>query len=313
VIQSWRGQKSLADAAQQGYRGLLSSGYYLDLMNPTSQHYAVDPFTGPTASLADADKQKILGGEACMWAEYVSAENIDSRIWPRMAAIAERLWSPQNVTDTNSMYARMDEIGRWLDAYGLTHNTARNFMLQRMAGAADISPLQTLVNAVEPVKGYSREALAPSDPTSLTPLNRMVDAAPPESLDARRFAKLVDEFVSGKIKPGTETEIRARLSAWRDNDTRFLGLAQNSAPLQEVLPLSHDLSALGQAGLEAVDYLDRGEKAPETWKTQQFALTQAAIQPRAQLILVVAGSVQKLIQASSGEAPTELSLPKSAQ
>src|SRR2546429_7541998 len=65
VIQSWRGQKSLADAAQQGYRGLLSSGYYLDLMNPTSQHYAVDPFTGPTASLADADKQKILGGEAC--------------------------------------------------------------------------------------------------------------------------------------------------------------------------------------------------------------------------------------------------------
>ena len=313
VIQSWRGQKSLADAAQQGYRGLLSSGYYLDLMNPTSQHYAVDPFTGPTASLADADKQKILGGEACMWAEYVSAENIDSRIWPRMAAIAERLWSPQNVTDTNSMYARMDEIGRWLDAYGLTHNSARNLMLQRMAGAADISPLQRLVDSVEPVKGYSREALAPSDPTSLTPLNRMVDAAPPESLDARRFAKLVDEFVSGKIKPGTETEIRARLSAWHDNDIRFLGLAQNSALLQEVLPLSHDLSALGQAGLEAVDYLDRGEKAPEPWKSQQLALTQAAIQPRAQLILVVAGSVQKLIQASAGETPTELSLPKSAQ
>ncbi|PYV49720.1 MAG: beta-N-acetylhexosaminidase, partial [Acidobacteria bacterium] len=94
IIQSWRGQKSLADAAQQGYRGLLSSGYYLDLMSPTSAHYVVDPFTGPTASLADADKQKILGGEACMWAEYVSAENIDSRIWPRMAAIAERLWSP---------------------------------------------------------------------------------------------------------------------------------------------------------------------------------------------------------------------------
>ena len=313
VIQSWRGQQSLADAARQGYRGLLSSGYYLDLMNPTSQHYAVDPFTGPTAGLSDADKEKVIGGEACMWAEYVSPENVDSRIWPRMAAIAERLWSPQNTTDVDSMYVRMEAISRWLDAYGLAHNVGRRLMLQRMADAEDVSALETLVDSVEPVKGYSREALAPSEPNSLLPLNRMVDAATPESIENRRFAKLVDEFVSGKIKPGTEAEIRENLSAWRDNDIRFRGLAQNSALLQEVLPLSHDLSALGQAGLEAVDYLDRGEKAPEPWKSQQLALTQAAIKPRAQLILVVAGPVQKLIQASAGEMPTELALPKSAQ
>ena len=313
VIQSWRGQQSLADAARQSYRGLLSSGYYIDLMNPTSQHYVVDPFTGPTAALSDADKEKILGGEACMWAEYVSPENVDSRIWPRMAAIAERLWSPQNTTDMDSMYTRMEATSRWLDAYGLTHNTARRLMLQRMADAEGVSAVETLLDSVEPVKGYSREALAPSEPTSLMPLNRMIDAAPPESIETRRFAKLVDEFVSGKIKPGMEGEIRARLTAWRDNDIHFRALAENSALLQEGLPLSHDLSALGQAGLEALDYLDRGEKAPEPWKSQQLALTQAAIQPRAQLILLVAGPVQKLIQASAGETPTELALPKSAQ
>src|SRR3989475_6318813 len=82
VIQSWRGPKSLADAAQQGYRGLLSSGYYLDLMSPASAHYAVDPFADGVAGLSDAEKEKILGGEACMWAEHVSPENLDSRIWP---------------------------------------------------------------------------------------------------------------------------------------------------------------------------------------------------------------------------------------
>src|SRR5436305_11283885 len=121
VIQSWRGQKSLADAAQQGYRGILSSGYYLDLIYPTSAHYAVDPFTGPTANLSDADKEKILGGEACMWSEYVSAENVDSRIWPRMAAIAERLWSPQSATSNiDSMYSRLAVTNHWLDAYGVT-------------------------------------------------------------------------------------------------------------------------------------------------------------------------------------------------
>ncbi|PYV64824.1 MAG: beta-N-acetylhexosaminidase, partial [Acidobacteria bacterium] len=313
IIQSWRGQKSLADAAQQGYRGLLSSGYYLDLMSPTSAHYVVDPFTGPTASLADADKQKILGGEACMWAEYVSAENIDSRIWPRMAAIAERLWSPQSVTDLDSMYARMDGISRWLDAYDLTHNSARTLMLQRMAGTADVSALQTLADFVEPVKGYSRSDLASSEPTALTPLNRLVDAVQPESLEARRFSVQVDKFISGPIRPGAELEIRSTLTKWRDNDIQFRALAENSSFLQEALPISHDLSALGVAGLEALDYMDRGEKAPDSWKSQQISLAQAAIQPRAQLILMIAAPVQKLIQASAGEKPTELLLPKTAQ
>ncbi len=313
VIQSWRGQQSLADAARQGYRGLLSSGYYIDLNQPTSQHYAVDPFTGPTAALSDADKEKILGGEACMWAEYVSPENVDSRIWPRMAAIAERFWSPQNTTDMDSMYTRMQSTSRWLDAYGLTHNTARRLMSQRMGDAEDVSAAETLLDSVEPVKGYSREALAPSEPTSLTPLNRLVDAASPESIETRRFIKLVDGFVSGKITPGMEAEIRDRLTTWRDNDIHFRALAQNSALLQEGLPLSHDLSTLGQAGLEALGYMDRDEKAPETWKSQQLTFAEAAIQPRAQLILVVAAPVQKLIQASAGETPTELALPKSAQ
>jgi len=313
IIQSWRGQKSLADAAQQGYRGLLSSGYYLDLMNPTSAHYAVDPFTGPTASLADADKQKILGGEACMWAEYVSGENIDSRIWPRMAAIAERLWSPQNVTDLDSMYARMAGISRWLDAYDLTHNSARTLMLQRMAGTADVSALQTLADFVEPVKGYSRSDLASSEPTALTPLNRLVDAVQPESLGARRFSAQVEKFISGPIRPGAELEIRSTLTKWRDNDIQFRALAEKSSFLQEALPISHDLSALGAAGLEALDYMDRGEKAPDSWKSQQISLAQAAIQPRAQVILMIAAPVQKLIQASAGEKPTELLLPKTAQ
>src|SRR5215468_5180908 len=61
VIQSWRGPQSLADAARHGYRGLLSSGYYLDLMQPAWQHYAVDPLSGNADSLTDGEKQNILG------------------------------------------------------------------------------------------------------------------------------------------------------------------------------------------------------------------------------------------------------------
>src|ERR1700688_1417647 len=164
VIQSWRGQQSLADAASQGYRGLLSSGYYLDLMGTAASHYEVDPFAAGAANLTDEEKQKVLGGEACTWTEYVSAENVDSRIWPRTAAIAERLWSPQNVTDVRSMYERLDHINDWLDAYGVTQNTNYDVMLRRIAGADDIAALRTLVDVVEPVKGYSRGNLAVEEP-----------------------------------------------------------------------------------------------------------------------------------------------------
>src|SRR4051812_11968428 len=107
VVQSWRGQKSLAEAARQGYRGLLSFGYYLDLVKHADYHYSVDPMSDEAASLTPEQAARILGGESCMWAEWISPETIDSRIWPRNAAIAERLWSPQNVTDTASMYARL--------------------------------------------------------------------------------------------------------------------------------------------------------------------------------------------------------------
>src|SRR5260221_630504 len=120
VIQSWRGQASLAQAAAQGYHGILSNGYYLDLGWSAARHYAVDPASGPAANLTPEQQQLILGGESCMWSEYVNPENIDSRIWPRNAAIAERLWSPQNVTDVASMYARLHAISAQLEWLGLT-------------------------------------------------------------------------------------------------------------------------------------------------------------------------------------------------
>jgi hexosaminidase len=312
VIQSWRGQKSLADAAQQGYRGLLSYGYYIDLMNSAASHYVVDPLADAAATLSPADTEKILGGEACMWAEYVSAENVDSRIWPRTAAIAERLWSPQNVTKVNSMYERLDHINNWLDAYGVTQNTNYDVMLRRIAGTDDISALRTLTDVVEPVKGYSRANLAATEPTALTPLNRVVDTARPESAAARRFSALVDAFVSGQAKPATEPQIRTLLAVWKDNSVKLRQLAENSALLQEVLPVSQNLSAVGTAGLQALDYLDRGEKAPDDWKTQQLAIVQQAFEPKAQVLLMVAPAVQKLIQASAGEKPTDLPIPKSA-
>jgi len=303
VIQSWRGQASLAKAAKQGYRGILSNGYYLDLGWSAARHYAVDPMSGDSANLSPEEKQRILGGESCMWAEYVSPENVDSRIWPRNAAIAERLWSPQEVRDPASMYARLNFVSARLEWLGLTHRTALRHMLQRLAGSAspaEFAALRTLTDVVEPVKDYTRAQTAPAEATSATTLNRVVDAVSLESDAGRRFAELVDQFVASACHdPAAEVRLRAQLTTWRDNDAILQPLAQRSFLVKEVTANSQDLSALGTAGLAALDAIAKGQPAPDSWRAQQLAIIDQVKKPKAQLLLIPAPAVQKLIEAAA--------------
>jgi len=300
VVQSWRGQQSLAVAAQQGYRGLLSYGYYLDLMWPTSRHYAVDPMSGAAANLTPEQKALILGGESCQWAEWVTPENIDSHIWPRNAAIAERFWSPQSVVDVNSMYARMHAVSLELESLGLMHLAARRQMLQRMAGTADITSLKVLANVVEPVKDYARSDTLQRPIDFHMPLNHMIDAAYPESDTARQFGEAVQQFIqSGYKDEAAEAQIRTRLLLWRNNDAKLHPLLEQSSLLQENVPISQNLAMLGATGLQALDYLDKGQPEPDLWKTQQAAVIEQAKKPVAGLLLQVTEPVEQLVQAAS--------------
>ena len=302
VIHSWRGQESLATAAKQGYSGLLSFGYYIDLMWPAARHYAVDPMSDSAATLSPEEKSRILGGEACMWTEWVTPEILDSRVWPRTAAIAERLWSPQEVTDVGSMYARLAELNWRLDWLGLTHRTGRFQMLHRMAGSEDISALRTLSDVVEPVKDYTRFANVKGPWDFRAPLNHLIDAVSPESDAARHFRDQVQAYIqSGYKDQAAEAQIRTLLTTWRDNDLKLDPLLQRSFVLLEVRPLSQDLSALGAAGLQALDYLDKSEPSSESWRTQQLTLVERSKTPKANLLLMVVAPVEQLIEASAGQ------------
>jgi len=304
VVQSWRGQQSLAIAARQGYRGLLSFGYYLDLMWPASRHYVVDPMSGDAATLNAEEKARILGGEGCMWSEWVTSEILDSRLWPRSAAIAERLWSPAEVQDVGSMYARLGRISRHLELLGLTHESGKARMLQRMVAAEDISGLRTLADVVEPVKDYTRMDGVKGPWDFRAPLNRLVDAARPESDVARRFQDAVQAYLKSGYKDRVaEEQIRTRLAAWRDNDRKVRSLLQQSFLLSDVAPLSEELSTLGDAGLYALDYLGKGEPSPQAWRTQQTELLERAKTPKADLLLMVVAPVQQLVEASARQAP----------
>jgi len=299
VVQSWRGQASLAEAAKEQYRGLLSYGYYLDLMWPAAQHYLIDPLSDDTANLTPTESSRILGGEACMWTEFVSAENIDSRIWPRAAAIAERMWSPASVRDVPSMYARLDRLRFRLEWLGLTHDSAYVPMLRRIAGSDDISALRVLADLVEPVKNYDR-AEQEEAATSITPLNRLVDAARPESQTGREFSAMVDAILANKATPETKEQVRSLLVLWRDNHEKLEGLEAKSFLMRDVVPISQNLAGLATAGLQALDYLSGGRTAPESWTNVALALADEGKKPQSQVLLTVAPAIERLIRAATG-------------
>lgn len=303
MIHSWRGPDSLAAAAKQGYHGVLSNGYYLDLGWTAARHYAVDPMSGAAASLTDDQKKLIFGGESAMWSEFVGPENIDSRIWPRNAAIAERLWSPQSVTDPASMYARLDVESARLEWLGLTHRTYYRKMLQRIAGPStpeEFAALKTLTDVAEPVKEYTRDETAPFEATSLTPMDRIVDAVSLESDTARHFSDLVDKFLAASCHDAaTAAELRAYLTRWSQNDAALASLVQKSFLVKEAAATSHDLSAIGAAGLSALDAIAAGKPLSSDQQTQLNATLTGAAKPKVQLLLVPVASVQKLVAAAS--------------
>jgi hexosaminidase len=289
VIQSWRGRKSLAEAARLGYSGLLSTGYYLDHMEPASTLYMVDPLEAEAAALTEEEKSRILGGEVAMWAEFVSAENVDSRIWPRAAAVAERFWSPPQIKDVASMYRRLEVVSRKLDWLDLTHHSSYDRMLGRLAGDASIEPLKVLADVLEPANLGQR--MKAQKYTQQTPLNRLVDAAPPESATAREFAALVARM--------DQDAIRGWLGLWRDNDAKLAPTIAKSFLLEEDAPLSKDLSRMGSIGLEALDYLQRGRRPPEKWLREQRGFLFQAGKLRLELRIAVTPSIQKLAEAAA--------------
>jgi hexosaminidase len=294
VIQSWRGRDSLLDAAKRGYRGLLSNGYYIDLNQSAAQHYLVDPLEGIADKLTPEQSASILGGEATMWSEFVDGEIIDSRVWPRTAAIAERFWSPREVRDVNSMYERLEVIGQKLPAYGIEYRATSEKMLERMSGDPNPQALRVLASVVEPPKGYARGGLR--DYTSLSPLNRLVDAISPESDTARIFKEICNRIVAGNATPQEWQQARDWLVLWRDNDAKLEPSLTKSELTAELVPVSQSLHEVGEIGVQTLEALQKGEAVSADAQKQSLATIAEAEKPQAALLLMVAPSVELLVK-----------------
>jgi hexosaminidase len=253
VIQSWRGMANMVDAAKKGYQTILSNGYYIDLSQSAAFHYMNDPLPD-TVNLDEQQTKCILGGEATMWSEIISEETVDSRIWPRTAAIAERLWSPSSVTDVDDMYRRLDIVSIQLEELGLTHIKNRDMMMRRLIGSDSIDVLKTFISGVQPWKGYKRHVKGIAY-TNTSPLSRIADIAVPDEAVARNFNKDVEAFLENP-NDTLRAELAARLIKWEDNYAALLPLIEKTPALKDIEEVSENLSTVANIGLQCMNYMD---------------------------------------------------------
>jgi len=270
VIHSWKGEASLTDAITKGYMTVLSKGYYIDLMQSVESHYIVDPFPKSSKNITDKQLKNILGGEATMWSELATPLTIDSRIWPRTAAIAERFWSPQDVNDMANMKRILNAISFELEDFGITHIRNKNVILRNLSNNQDIASITDLSNICEPLIGYERNKGGAKYKT-YSPFTLFADACVPNSQDSEVFNSAVSGYVKNTNAEDLNT-ILSSLKKWSGNYSAFSKI-NNNPKLQPLENLSKNLSELSKLLLTTLESNKISENTLLKLKIHQEALS----------------------------------------
>jgi len=278
IVQKWKPSGlgptlNAADAVHHGNQLVVSAGYYLDLFMPAYIHYQTDP---APAGMSQADAEKaVLGAEAAQWAELVDGGNEEIRVWPRAAAIAERLWSAANVKDADDMYRRLWMLDFELNDRAIDENENYLKILARWVNDEDLSPVLTLANVYTPVKGYKRlmggmlgTGKAPANLNS--PMVNIADVVHSDSETGWYFRQSVAAWLKDH-KDADLQVIKSMLTRWQNNKARFDNVANITPYAQQVKDLSDNLSAAAVIGLQALS--GQGNKEDQLKQLQQMELS----------------------------------------
>jgi hexosaminidase len=415
LIQSWQGQDSLGTIAASGYKGILSTGFYLDQPQSTAYHYrneilpqglngidqitdsdsaqswyfsmprlkgsavegsftlvnnqsgwrgfidfkgksrravrdvewlnanqvtfTVDTWMGETRPVVTVDKDQlsgyflvgnvrypasgqkldgvpegtqpvvptpeqmhnILGGEAALWAENIASPLLDIKLWPRAFAVAERLWSAEDVQDIDNMYQRMQAIDAWSTvSVGLQQHSAAMRQMTRLAGSAEIMPLQILAQAVEPAQYYTRQHLKfqAGNYHHFEPLNRFADALVAESSQVRAMDGWVDKLIADPEDGNSAESLRHTFTRWQSNTPDVLTLIDGSYQLKAMKPVAEGVDKVAGIGLRLTELVAKqGSLNADEQKEIQRQLDDAA-KTQDEVVIAAVYPVQKLLRAS---------------
>ena len=299
VIQSWRGVEALAVAARQGNRGILSAPYYLDGMKTSERMYLDDPM--PDASTLTAEQQKlILGGEVCMWAEHITPQTVDSRIWPRTAAIAERFWSPRETRDVHDMYRRLAVESIRLDGLGLTHISGPESGLRQLAGSEEGGArLAVLASVLSPVPFGERYKQQKT--SQLTPMGNPVDYMRPDPPAREGFRLLVERYLQSS-SPAEHAAARQQLErlfrSWIEAAPALDLIAAGHPKLEQLSLRRSQLPRLGLLGIQSLDFIDSHKAPSAAWTGEQATLLKTAADHSELTDFVIIPPLQQLLDAA---------------
>nr|WP_315211974.1 family 20 glycosylhydrolase [uncultured Flavobacterium sp.] len=294
IIHAWRGTNegeeaggALIKAAKNGYNTVLSNGYYIDLMLGLEIHYLNDPLPKKII-LTPEEKARILGGEAAMWSELVTPLNIDSRIWPRTAAIAERLWSSAEVNDMKSLRKRLKTISFRLEELGITHIRNKEVTLRNISNNQDTRALNDFSNLCEPLKNYKRNG-GGKKYRMHSPLTLFADACNADASEALDFNVAVNSYLVDKSKEN-KLIVTNFLKKWIALNSDLIALSANAPLVQPFLPLSKSLSDLSEQLLLLMDKKQKVNQA-----LLEDLLEKCNTRSPADVELAVYGSLKKLL------------------
>lgn len=332
LVQAWRSSQATAHITAQNNPAIVSAGYYLDLLRPGASHYAIDPLDvlatppddphhvlGPTpaAALSRRQQEAVIGAEAALWSEVLTDEMVDGRLWPRAALLAERFWSPATVRDPASALRRAIPVQEGLRLGGLLDDAQRHRMSARLA-PADAGAVVTLAAATAPIRNFGRlwelfATLRKGGGLRMPELNTPADIAAPDSIEAYRLAVHVERFLSGRRDDAQA--LKSELAVFRDNHPRFIAASRGRPVLEKALPVSADVAALAQAGLDAIALIESGARPSPRWREETAALLKrqdeaeaasssiprslsGAVHPPANLLIGIRPAVERLLRAA---------------
>ena len=292
VVQAWQSKPTIPDILRRGYPAILSRGFYLDHMRPAAFHFEIDPFGGEASNLSAEEQSRLLGGEACMWAEFVNKHNIESRIWPRAAVVAERLWSPAEVSDTADMYRRLDYFEKELKVQGLVA-ADDSWKLLRMTPEAGSDSFRVLTELLKPII-LSERKLARKYFTD-TPLNRLADILPPESRTARLFEDAVNRALSKpSVLKADADEMRETLMRWQTGVRDAMPALRRSFLLKEMVPVAENIDETIVLMQDALRFIETGNKPSAEQRKKARILLEKAGKIQAETEIVIVSAAEKL-------------------
>jgi hexosaminidase len=295
VVQSWRGLEYLPQTVRAGHRAILSAPYYLDHMESAEDHY-VDPLPD-TLGLSPEEAARLMGGEACMWGEHIGPETIDSRIWPRLAAVAEKLWSPASVKDVHDMYQRLAVTNLRLAEVGLGQNehTARMLHLE-VGNGPDFQTMMSLLALSQPVTFGQRHRLQVGM-TQQTPLTRLIDAARPDPQSRWGTLTLVERFVQDSGRSAVlRDSLRQTFAAWQALAPAVHAVAVRKPLARDGVAAADALARVAGIGSAALDRMAGTAAATRAWQDSARAVLDSATGPQGMLRLTVVDAVRWLVE-----------------